>query len=639
MPGNSTEPFHLYDRTVEPAAGLIRGPAGDVHVEPRAIDLLLRLAADPGKPVSRETIVRDVWNDAPGADASLSVAVSRLRQALADDRTKPRFIETLPKRGYRLLVTPRYPQNARRRDRQTVWAGTVVAVLAAALSATYLHLHPLDHSKDGQIGPAAGRPVVAVLPFRDMSPKHARDYLGEGMADELITRLAQIPGLLVIARTSSFAFAGTHLDANAIARRLGANLVIEGSVVEAQPRVRVRVQLVDAAGRHLWAQSYDRPLEDLLSLQDEISQAVIRGLQSSREIPHGRTIRPSGMTSNNAAYLAYIQARYHVNRRGEKEIRQSIALYEKAVALDSNFARAYEGLAVAYGLMNYWGKDTTRTAQYTKLSVDAAQRALELDDTLAEAYLIANSSADDLEKAHQWDRLVERYSHAMSLEPENPTMRFWHSNLLRDMGYEKAAVGEASLALRLDPYSPIVNYVLGWAYYMSGQPDLALQYALQTRALGATGRFVIAARVYAERGQYAEAQKILAAPPGGYGHDAAWMRLVFSALQNPGDRADTLQTIGAARDIGLTRIDSFAAFDSYAYLGETDLALDALEQALARDYDGAPDYFHMWAPAFSQVRATHRFHDLMKKIGLADYWGRHGWPDYCKPNGTDFRCF
>lgn len=603
------------------------------------MDLLLRLAAESGKTVSRDDILRDVWNSAPGADASLTVAISRLRQALADDRAEPRFIKTLPKRGYRLLVTPRYPAAAASHARQLLWTAALVLVVVATLPVVYWQFRQSNSPGTVHAGAGGTQPVIAVLPFRDMSPQQSHDYLGEGIADELITRLAQVPGLQVIARTSSFSFRGKRLDAHTIAHRLGANLVIEGSVVEAQPRVRVRVQLINAAGRHLWARSYDRPLASLLALQDEVSQEVIQSLQHRRAIPSVQVPKLSGMTTNNAAYLAYIQARYHLNRSGAAEILQSIKLFRKAVALDPKFARAYEDLSVAYSLMTYWGKDRSRYPEYEKLSRIAAQRALALDSSLAVAYLMSTNDDNELEKTHQWEKFVRRYQHALDLEPDNPRLHFWHASLLRDLGYEKAAAKESSLALRRDPYSAIRNYVVGWSYYLSGQPDLALQYALQTRALGATGRFVVAARVYAEQGEYTQAQKILSAPAGGYGHDAEWMALVFSAMQHPEKKPAALKKIAAAQAIGLARIDSFAAFDSYAYLSETDLALDALQLATAPDYGGPPDYFHMWAPVFARVRSTRRFHDLMMHIGLADYWRRHGWPDYCKPVKEDFRCF
>ncbi len=762
MARSPTRSFRLGAHLVEPERGVVRGPTGEIHIDARAMHLLVRLADNSGQLVERKELIGQIWDGAPGGDASLTAAVSHLRQALADDRASPRFIETRRHKGYRLLVTPEPVE--RRADAGEGKIGNAVVDLArifhvtenpalagvgswrprltsflvnlrkrklvqwsfAYLAAVWAILQALDLVADSYAWPqlvmrlsfelaalgfaamlvlawyhgergaqratgmeimilalllgiggslllrssmlrdslaiarnpvaadagaskaSAGaearglaKTVVAVLPFRESGPRGRDEFLGEGLAVELIDRLARVRGLAAMASTSSFSFAGDQTDIPTIAKRLGAGLVVAGEITAAETRIRVKLRLMDAAGREILVQSYDRGRGDILALQSEITTDVVNGLRPQLGDVTVELDEPAGMTTNNEAYLAYLRAQHYMAGTSEADLRQGLIFLLKAVALDPKFAHAYERLAVAYRAMAESSRDNAHATELELLSLRMAKQALSLDSKLAEAYLINGAGDGDrnMEKSHQWQTLAEIYAHTIDMEPNNQSLRLWHAAFLRDIGYLNEATWEAAVAARLDPLNPVVNHELGWAYYTLGQTVPARQHALYSMGQRAGDHYLLAARIEMEKKDYDAARTLLAAAVDSGSEKAGWMQVTLDAMVWPVRKRATLEQLDAALAARSGRIDPFTAFCSYAYLGEPERAVAALRQALDPGYQGAPEYFQMWAPAFSSVRATRAFHDLVEQIGLAEYWRSHGWPDYCKPDGGDFRCF
>jgi TolB-like protein len=268
--------FKLDDREILPLEGKVSGPAGVHHVHPKAMEVLLCLAEQPGKVVRREEILDQVWGHRHGSDKALTRCISELRRALDDRDGEGRFIDTIPKRGYRLIAPT-----------ETL---DVADELASSLSA------------------ATTKPSIAVLPFTNMSGDSDQEYFSDGITEDIITELSRIGSLFVIARNSTFTFKGQHTTIQEVSRKLGARYILEGSVRKSGNKVRVTAQLADGSnGQQIWAERYDRELSDIFSLQDNVTRRIVAILavtltpaQESQE-HRGVRVRPSGARACLAA--------------------------------------------------------------------------------------------------------------------------------------------------------------------------------------------------------------------------------------------------------------------------------------------------------------------------------------------------
>src|SRR5215470_12047163 len=271
-------------------------------------------------------------------------------------------------------------------------------------------------------------PSIAVLPFVNMSADEENEYFCDGLAEDLLNALAKIDGLKVAARTSAFSFKGKDVDLRDIGRRLGVETVLEGSVRKAGNRLRVNAQLVNVAdGYSLWSERYDRELQDVFSIQEELSLAIVDGLRLKLPgIDRAAVLRR--YTDNPAAYQLYLRGRYHQNKWTPEGLRKSVEHYEQAIAIDQDYALAYAGLADSYaslGAANAFGLPVKETAPKAKA---AAIRALELDSTLAEAH-----SALALVKLNfewDWQGAEEAFKRALELNPNYSTGHHWYSHYL-----------------------------------------------------------------------------------------------------------------------------------------------------------------------------------------------------------------
>lgn len=290
---------------------------------------------------------------------------------------------------------------------------------------------------------------IAVLPFTDLSEAGDQAYLGDGLAEEILNRLAGVDSLQVAARTSSFAFRDGNQDVRDIGRQLGVTSILEGSVRRSGSHVRVTAQLVDArTGFHLWSQDFDREVDNLLSVQDSVAAAIVKELAGHLYLP-GRTVRKP---TPAAAQQAYWQARAQLSRRDPSTIPQAVSLFQQAVSLDSGYAAAYAGLAEAYALIPVLTQ-TVAPADALGRAEEWARKAIELDSTLADPW----ASLGLVHALHQ-DRVgaLEAFARAIRLNPSYAPALHWRANVLADMGQLPAAKREAEKAARLDPLSASV---------------------------------------------------------------------------------------------------------------------------------------------------------------------------------------
>jgi len=456
-------------------------------------------------------------------------------------------------------------------------------------------------------------PSIAVLPFRDMSPARDQEYFCEGIAEELINALAQIEGLRVTARTSAFQFRDKNLDVRRIGKELGVESVLEGSVRKAGTRLRITAQLISIDdGYHLWSEKYDREMEDIFAIQDEISLAIVEKLKG-KLIREDKSKLGKRFTVNEEAYNIYLRGRYHYNRRYEGGMYKAIGFFQQAIEKDPLYALPYTGIADCYNQLGHYGLLDPRLA-YPKAK-EAVARALEIDDNLAEAH----ASLGWIRTFHDWDwdAAEAEFKKAIELSPNSIVAHHWYSLLLGAAGRLDESYEQGLQALALDPINLITNTVIGLGFCwrrryaeaidqlqktLEMDPGFALAYLFLGYAYGGAGRWDEAAAAFKEHialGQEA---------PIGIGY-LGW------AYAASGKKDEARALLERLDDMERERfVPSFYRAMIHMGLGDHALAFECLDRAI--------DERESWMvtiktnPFFDGVRSDPRFAVLLKKAGL-----------------------
>ena len=397
---------------VDPQARELRKQGFKVKLQEQPFQILLMLLERPGEVVTREEIRKRLWpaDTFVDFDSGLNRATNRLRESLGDDAENPRFVETLPRRGYRFIapvetrdddsteaalpkqdsvITPSEDSPARSSQRArwifalaAVLAGVVMSMLALSSGGIFSHFR-------AQTGPQIKS--IAVLPLQNLSGDPAQDYFSDGLTDELITEVAKIGALRVISRTSSMQYKGTHKSVPAIAKELGVDALVEGTVVRSGDRVRVTAQLIDARDdRHIWSEAYDRNIVDVLPLQAEVAQTVadqVRVKLTSEQ--HASLV--NGHRANSESLEAYLKGSFFLNQ-GIGGLDKSIEYFSEAIQADPSNAQAYSGLSESYFLLGVFGIHPSKEV-YPKARA-AAMKAIEIDATSADARAFGYTSLE-----------------------------------------------------------------------------------------------------------------------------------------------------------------------------------------------------------------------------------------------------
>jgi len=472
------DPFWLDGWYIDPVAGSLQREGAEVRLEPKVMTVLLVLVEHAGEIVSREELEKLAWPGVVVGYDALASSIIKLRKALGDDSRQPRFIETVPKRGYRLIASIREglegegPENQPhsepivevRASFKPLYAVIGLGIILAVFIANFLWFS-VDN-KGGikqEIPVTQGLPTIAVLPFSNLRDDPDSDYLSDGITEDLIIDLSRYSGLRVIAKRSSFAYKTQTVNLQTLAKKLGARYVVEGSVRHDRGRVRITVQLVDSqSGLNLWADRYDRVIDDLLDVQDEVRQKIIKTLSVAlTEEEKSRERRR--YTSNFEAYDYFLRGQSSlVKRSGVSDYRQAKDLLEKAVELDPDFARAWSALALAHADAYRFGW-TDDNKQVGRMAIEAGQRAIQLDSNLPQAYWVMGYI--ELYVNHNNEKAVEFGRRCIDLSPSNAD------------GYALLAIANVYLempdkairlikeAMRLNPHYPsMYPSVLGQAY-------------------------------------------------------------------------------------------------------------------------------------------------------------------------------
>ncbi len=510
-----------------------------------------------------------------------------------------------------------------------------LALLIVAMGVLAYLLLPRDIWTGSSPEVAGPRNSIAVLPFANLSEDPANDYFSDGMSEELLNLLARAPDLRVASRTSSFAFKDKNLDVREVARQLGVETVLEGSVRRDGDRVRITAQLIDAeTGYHLWSNTYDRELKDIFAVQDDISGEIVKALKVTLGAPGEEApvvARAAPPTQDVEAYQLYLQARHQWKRRGEKAIRRSIELLQQALEKDPEFARAYSGLAAAYVVLPGYANEAQEP--YIAKATEAAQQALSRDPNLAEAHAVLAEIAVSEER---WTDAEAGFFFATSLDPNDPTAHQWYSLLLRQTGRLDKSLEEAKLALDLDPASPIVNANMAETYATLGYDEKAMQYRQAAIDLGydsAMGGDDVVTRMDIVRsGDMDRLRELLKTAKGPEGQPAFTENMIEAVIRVVQDPA-TWPEADAIFAKEASEIPEQAWFVLYLLAGREQ---KAMELALANPEE--VEVLMLWMPESAAFRRLPGFTDLAQKIGLMDYWKQYGWPDDCRPMGDGMQC-
>ena len=461
--------------TVQPALARVSRDDVEVRLEPKVMEVLVYLAQRPGQLVSRQELETAVWAGTIVSYDALTGAIQKLRKAFNDDPRHPRLIETLSKKGYRLVAaveplsgnpgspvsdTPNLPaaSSGTRRWRWTMAAGLLVIVLLA-MTGIYLQQATVPAPPDTPVITAS----IAVLPFRYLGNDPEQDYFSDGMTDELITGLAKHRGLLVIARDSSFIYRDSNIDPAEIARRLRVRYLLQGSVRRADDQLRINAQLLDSEqGSLVWAESYDGTLEDVFALQDRITRQIVASL--SLQIAAPATATSSSGTGNMEAYDNFLIGRKHFylynNREENLKAREFFAT---AIRYDENFADAWAMLAWTnvFDAMNGWSSDHAHSLQ---LALEQATHALQLDSRLPLAYWVRGLS---WRETGEYVKAMVEAQKAIELDPNYANAHVLLATLLYYAGRPEEGLERMLKAMQIHPHHPFnYSFHLGQAYFI-----------------------------------------------------------------------------------------------------------------------------------------------------------------------------
>jgi TolB-like protein/Tfp pilus assembly protein PilF len=458
---------------------------------------------------------------------------------------------------------------------------------------------------------------IAVLPFSNISPDPKDEYFADGMTEEAISTLSNISGLTVISRTSIMQFKRPKKNLSEIGRELKAGTILEGSVRKAGNQVRITVQLLDPVDdKHLWAQNYDRELQDVFEVQSDVAKSVADALKV-RLLAHEETQIQKKPTDNIDAYVLYLQGRQHWNRRSEESLRKAIADFTQSLQNDPNLALAYVGLADCYTVMQDRG--FVNPAEAAAKARPAILKALQLDETLAEAHAAYGNILTTFD--WNWDSAEAEYKKAIKLNPNYATAHQWYSMLLGAEGRLEESLEEAKKAFALDLLAPMMSYNVGVSLVSLERYDEAIEYMNRSLAIEPNfgSALAILPFIYARKGEFDEAiaqQKANLAQP--YYPKALAMTALAAIQAKAGKTEEALASLDAAMhqpDSG--KIPPTWPAWVFAPLHDEDRAFEWLEKAL-KQHDPQLPYIN-GEPWFKDLSRRPRFQEILKKLGLDKY--------------------
>jgi TolB-like protein/DNA-binding winged helix-turn-helix (wHTH) protein/Tfp pilus assembly protein PilF len=629
VPNYSVVRFGTYEVSFQ--SGELRKAGMRVKVQQQPLKVLEILLERPGEVVTREELRSRVWagEEFGDFDQAVNIAIGKLRTALGDSAENPRFIETVPKRGYRFIAEVSVPNTkVVANETQSEIASPTQSENASPAHATSVRrrwrtiagltlflgiLVCLVWFYRVKVRQRTSIQSLAVLPLENLSGEVSQDYFADGMTDELITDLAQISALRVISRTSVMVYKRARKPLPQIARELNVDAVVEGTVVQAGDRVRITAQLIQVpADKHLWAESYEGNVRDTLALQNKVARAIAEQIRI-KLTPREQAALNSGKPVDPGAYQEYLKGRYFWNKRTADGLQKARDHFNQAIDSDPVYAAAYSGLADTYALLGDWQYGVMTTREALPKAKAAAQKALQLDESLSEAH---TSLAFCLE-GFDWDWAAadKEFRRAIELNPGYATGHHWYAWHLSLMGRNTEAIAEMKKAASLDPLSLIINADLAELLLIAHHPDESIEQSRKT--IEQDRYFALAynqlAQAYLEKHMLPEAiselQKAIDLSPENPTILANLAR-AYALSNRKEDALTLLSDLKTAAVPGRPRTTEIAAV--YAALGDRNHAIDWLEKG----YDERFNPGVLLRPGFDSLRSDPRFRDLQRRIGL-----------------------
>lgn len=562
----------------------LRSAAGRRRLQEQPFEILRALASAQGTVVTREDLCRSLWPDGTFVDFehSLNAAVKRLRAALGDDAVEPRYIETIPRRGYRLIAA--------------------VEGMAAGGAAT----------GGVALAPRAHVARLAVLPFANLSEDPGQQYFSDGLTEEMIAQLGRICGrrIGVLARWSSMLFRDRAGSVREIGDALRADYLLEGSVRRDGDRVRITARLVETAGEtHLWADTYERTVADCLSVQTDVARRIADSL-ASELMPKAR-VTPRLDPAQAGAYQAYLKGRYHWNRPGDEGLAESIAYFDEALSQDPALAPAHASRARALvAQAEYYNEPVVPVLSRARVS---AEQALALDPEHWRAHV----ALGDIHRLLDWNwtEAEASYRRATELNPNSESAHRAYGILLTVTGRFDAAVDEVDRAVALDPLCLVVGTSAAWVRYIAGDYEAVIERCRHSIEMDQRYGYSLARRLlsaaYLLTGRAGEAVDLLELARATSGDEPLLLAWLVHARAAAGDHAEAVALL---RRLERTPVPSYHLALAYAGAGEADAAFAALGRA-CDDRDPAVGQVAV-EPRFAPLRPDARFAGVVARLGL-----------------------
>ena len=622
---------------VDLRAGELRKQGMRLRLQEQPFQVLAMLLERPGETVTREELRNRLWTADTFVDFDHAVnkAISRIREALGDSATSPRFVETVARRGYRFLpdvtivegtpavrpesgaagvlpveeefVAPAVlePSSPRRLPGWYRWIVTGAALVLASIGVVIWLLQ-------FRVPQSTLIRSLAVLPLENLSGDASQEYFADGMTDELIATLGQIHALRVISRTSVIPYKRARKPLPQVARELNVDAVVEGTVLRSGSQVRITAQLIEArVDKHLWSETYDGDLRDTLALQNKVARAIADQIRINLDaheqstLMHGKVIDPE-------AHEAYLKGRYFWNKRTGDDLTKAVEYFNQAVGRDPNYAQAYSGLADSYALLGDWEYGVLPSSEALPRAKAAAVKALQLDDELGEAHTSLAFSLDVFD--WDWKSADTEFRRAIELNPGYATAHHWYAWHLSLLGKNDEAIAEMRKARNVDPLSLIINAELAELLLITHFTDQSIDQSRKTIDMDAN--FPLAHNqlgvAYLQQQKHEEAiAELLKAVQLSAGNPTCTANLA-RAYAARGRTREAMQLLGGLKQPRGSYSNASEIAMVYAALGDGDQAMAWLDRAYRERFNPSV----LLRPGFDPLRADARFHDLERRVGL-----------------------
>ncbi len=632
---------------------------GSVVPVPRlSFKLLLSLARQAPNVVSTKQLEEEVWSGLVVDKGTINKRVLLLRKALGEGEGHGPYITVIRGSGYRMNspVTrtdnePEKPeselpgrQSLYQRSSSILRTTSYLLLGIVAVLALYQGYQSVSHDAadpeatkspldETQPPVVYSRRSIAILPFVDSGEKNKHQFLGDGIAEEVINLLAGMSGLNVAARTSSFSFRNTSLTATEIADELRVGTILEGSIRHESKQIRVTAQLIDTRdGYHIWSKNYIRTAEQVFEVQDDIALNIAEALKLTLDASE-RPDSGKGSTNDIEAFTLYLKGRELLNKRIQlraEGLKKALGFFWEAVELDPKFAHAHAGIAAVYWLLPSYDPSLDQDAYFEQAKI-SAQFALEIDPDSTEAMGVLAA----IHSAHgEIEQASALFKQILAIGTNDSNIVHWHATLHMRLGYFRELIGELTETYNRDPLNQHIGWSLAAALNFSGRPLEAAKivgkldnFTYRDYNLGLTAIYT---------GNYTQARELLRDVQLRSGVlPAVYADMVIDALENPSLSGEYAQKLVTAARQG--ELDKLVSFEALLLLGSPrafDLDIDPFN-----DINKMHILSQVWNNWSVALRQDPRFKDWVEKLGYVDFWRKHGWPDRCRPTSlSDFEC-